>query len=56
MDEQHKKNKQDRHKEIDEELNPSKENYHGTATEIDVLDTVNLTEDEYYWHSRFHHI
>ena len=34
---------------IDEVLNPSKENYDITATEKDILHSVGVTEDEYYW-------
>ena len=32
-----------------EELNPSKENYNATITEIDTFDSAGVTEDEYYW-------
>ena len=57
MDEERKNNILDRRKEIlskvkqkiDEVLNPSKENYEITATEKDILDSVGVTEDEYYW-------
>ena len=34
---------------IDEVLNSSKENYDATVTEKDMLDSVGVTEDQYYW-------
>ena len=34
---------------IDEVLNPSQESYDVTVTEKDILDSVGVTEDEYYW-------
>ena len=34
---------------IDEVLNPSKENYDATVSEKDILDSVGVTEDQYYW-------
>ena len=34
---------------IDELLNPSKENYDATLTETDILNSVGISEDEYYW-------
>ena len=34
---------------IDEVLNPSKENYDATLSEKDILDSVGVTEDQYYW-------
>ena len=34
---------------IDEVLNSSKENYDATATEKDMLDSVGVTEEQYYW-------
>ena len=34
---------------IDELLNPSKENYDATLTETDILHSVGISEDEYYW-------
>ena len=34
---------------IDEMLNPSKENYDATLSEKDILDSVGVTEDQYYW-------
>ena len=34
---------------IDEALNSSKENYDTTATKKDTLDSVGVTEDQYYW-------
>ena len=30
-------------------LNPSKENYDATLTETDILNSVGVSEDEYYW-------
>jgi hypothetical protein len=30
-------------------LNPSKENYDATFTETDILNSVGISEDEYYW-------
>jgi hypothetical protein len=57
MDEEIKNNVLNRRKEIlskvkqkiDEVLNPSKENYDGTATEKDIFDSVGVTENDYYW-------
>ena len=57
MDEEIKNNVLNRRKEIlskvkqkiDEVLNPSKENYDATATEKDILDSVGVTENDYYW-------
>ena len=34
---------------INDELNPSKENYDGTITENDIFNSAGVTEDEYYW-------
>ncbi|CAB3998256.1 ATP-dependent DNA helicase PIF1 [Paramuricea clavata] len=34
---------------IDEVLNPSKENYDATLTETDILNSIGISEDEYYW-------
>ncbi|CAB4030822.1 Hypothetical predicted protein, partial [Paramuricea clavata] len=34
---------------IDEVLNPSKESYDATLTETDILNSVGISEDEYYW-------
>ena len=34
---------------IDEVLNPSKENYDATLTETDILNSIGINEDEYYW-------
>ena len=34
---------------IDEVLNSSKENYDATVTEKDMLDSVGVTENQYYW-------
>ena len=34
---------------IDELLNPSKDNYDATVSENDILDSVGVTKDEYYW-------
>ena len=34
---------------IDEMLNPSKDNYDATVSEKDILDSVGVTEDQYYW-------
>ena len=52
-----KKNTMDRRKEIlslvkdkiDDVLNPSKSNYDSTLTEADVFNSVNITEEQYYW-------
>ena len=52
-----KKNTMDRRKEIlslvkdkiDDVLNPSKSNYDSTFTEADVFNSVNITEEQYYW-------
>ena len=34
---------------IDEVLNPSKESYDDNLTETDILNSIGITEDEYYW-------
>ena len=34
---------------IDEVLNPSKENYDTSLTEADILNSIGVSEDEYYW-------
>lgn len=52
-----KKNTMDRRKEIlslvkdkiDDVLNPSESNYDSTLTEADVFNSVNITEEQYYW-------
>ena len=52
-----KKNTLDRRKEIlslvkdkiDDVLNPSKSNYDSSLTEADVFNSVNITEEQYYW-------
>jgi hypothetical protein len=36
-------------KKIDEVLNPSKENYNPTLTDIDILNSIAIGEDDYYW-------
>ncbi len=56
LDDESKSSILNRHKEIlclvkqkiDEVLNPSKENY-ATLTETDILHSVGISEDEYYW-------
>ena len=30
-------------------LNPSKENYNPTLTDIDILNSIAISEDDYYW-------
>lgn len=34
---------------IDDVLNPSESNYNSTLTEADVFNSVNITEEQYYW-------